>query len=112
MGKKINSKRKGKEGELEVAHIFQDYGYDARRSQQFAGINGDADVVGVPYLHLEVKRTQALHLDKAMEQSISDAKEGEIPIVVHRKDRQPWRVTLGLDDFMELFQAYEREKNK
>ena len=73
---KINSKRKGKNGELEVAHFFKNYGFDARRSQQFAGMNGDADVVGVPFLHLEIKRTEKLNLDKAMEQSVRDAREG------------------------------------
>lgn len=109
---KINSRDKGKRGELEIAHILQGYGYDAHRGQQFSGLQGDADVVGVPLLHLEIKRVQALNLDKAMEQSIRDAREGEIPIVMHRKDRQPWRVTLGLEDFMEMFQAYERERSK
>lgn len=108
--KKINSRRKGKTGELEVAHIMQGYGYEARRSQQYAGINSDADVVGVPHLHLEIKRVQALNLDKAMEQSVRDAKGDEIPVVIHRKDRQPWRVTLGLEDFMELYQAWEENK--
>ena len=105
---KINSKSKGKRGELEISHIMQKYGYDARRGQQFAGINGDADVVGVPYLHLEIKRVEHLNLDKAMEQSIRDARDGEIPVVMHRKDRQPWRVTLSLEDFMMMYQAWEQ----
>ena len=107
---KINSKQKGKRGELEIAHILQDYGYtEARRSQQFAGMNGDADVVGLPGIHIECKRVQALNLDKAMEQAESDAREDEMPTVWHRKDRQPWRVTLSLEDFMKLYQAYEKE---
>lgn len=110
--KKINSKRKGKDGELEVAHFFKDYGFDARRSQQFAGMNGDADVVGVPFLHLEVKRTENLHLDNAMEQSKRDAREGEIPVVIHRKDRQDWRITMTLEEFMPLYMAWLKEKGQ
>ena len=51
----MNSRTKGKRGELEVAHLLKKYGYDARRGQQFAGINGDADVVGLPGIHLEIK---------------------------------------------------------
>ena len=109
---KINSKAKGKRGELEIAHIMQEYGFDARRSQQFAGINNDADVVGVPYLHLEIKRVEALNLDKAMEQSQRDAKEGEIPVVVHRKDRQDWRITLSLKHFMLFFMAWLKQKGQ
>lgn len=108
--KPINSRRKGKRNELILAHKLQEYGYEVRRSQQFAGINGDADVVGVPYLHIECKAVQKLNLDKAMEQSIRDAKDGEIPVVMHHKDNQPWRVTLGFEDFMAMYTAYEKEQ--
>lgn len=108
---KINSRDKGKRGELEIAHIMQGYGFDARRGQQFSGLQGDADVVGVPYLHLEIKRVQALNLDKAMEQSIRDAKKGDdIPVVMHRKDRQDWRVTLLLEDFMKFYMAWLKQQ--
>ena len=109
----INSRTKGKRGELEIAHFMKKYGFDAKRSQQYCGMNGDADVVGVPYLHLEVKRTENLHLDKAMEQSAGDARKGEIPVVIHRKDRQDWRITMTLEDFMPFFMAYvEQQKGQ
>ena len=99
----INSREKGKRAELEIAHYLQEHGYDARRGQQFSGANGDPDVVGLPGVHIEVKHVEKLNLDKAMEQSIRDAKDGEIPVVIHRKNRQPWRVTMSLDDFIELY---------
>lgn len=109
----INARRKGKRNELLLAHKFQEYGFDARRSQQFAGINGDADVVGVPYLHIECKAVQKLNLDKAMEQSKRDAREGETPTVVHRKNGQKWRITMTLEDFMPFFMAYvEQQKGQ
>lgn len=102
-------REKGKRGEREIAHILQGYGYtEARRSQQYAGINSDADVVGLPGIHIESKRVQALNLDKAMEQAERDAREDEMPTVWHRKDRQPWRVTLSLENFMKLYQAWEK----
>ena len=103
---KVNSRQKGCRGEREIAHIMQGYGFDARRGQQFSGLQGDADVVGVPGLHLEIKRVQALNLDKAIAQSVRDAREGEIPVVMHRKDRQEWRVTLSLEDFMPMYMAW------
>ena len=53
----MNSNRKGKEGERELANLLKDrYGYDCRRGQQFCGSNGDADVVGLPGIHIECKR--------------------------------------------------------
>lgn len=108
--KPVNSRRKGARNELLVAHKFQEYGFDTRRGQQFNGLHGDADVVGAPYLHLEVKAVQKLNLEKAMEQSIRDAREGEVPTVVHRRDRQDWRITLSLEDFMPMYMAWLKEK--
>ena len=83
----INSKRKGKTGELEISHILQEHGYNARRSQQFCGANGDADVVGLPGVHIEVKRTETLSLYPALEQATQDAREDEIPVVPSRKEQ-------------------------
>ena len=48
----INSRRKGKAGELEWARLCREHGYDCRRGQQFSGSNGDADVVGLPGIHI------------------------------------------------------------
>lgn len=71
----VNGKKKGKNGELEVARFFRAHGYDARRSAQFCGNNeeGTADVVGVPGIHIEVKRVERLNLDAAMDQATRDA---------------------------------------
>lgn len=101
-----NGRQKGKRGELEVARILRDYGYrKCRRGQQYCGINGDADVIGIPGLHIECKRVEKLNIDDALEQSIRDAKDGELPVVMHRKNRKPWKVTLELDEFMKLLKA-------
>lgn len=101
----MNSRNKGAAGERELAGLLKKYGYDCRRGQQYCGANGDADVVGIPGLHIECKRVEKLNLDDAMEQSIHDAKDGEIPVVMHRKNRKPWKVTLELDNFVELLKA-------
>ena len=37
------------------------------------------------------------------------AKEDEIPVVMHRKDRKPWLVTCNLDDFMRFYKAWLKE---
>lgn len=98
-----NSRAKGARGERELANILKEYGYDARRGQQFSGLNGDADVVGLDGIHIECKRVQNLSITKAMEQSERDAREGEVPTVFHRKDRTPWLVTMRLEDWMEMY---------
>lgn len=103
----MNSRQKGAAGERELANLLKEYGYDTRRGQQYSGINGDADVVGIPGLHIECKRVEKLNLDAALDQSKRDAREGEMPVVIHRKNRQEWKVTLSLKDFMKLYKEVE-----
>ena len=103
----MNSREKGARGERELARALREYGYDSRRGQQYCGANGDADVVGLPGLHLEVKRVERLELEKAMAQSIRDAREDELPAVMHRKNNCPWLVTMRLEGFMEIYREWE-----
>lgn len=98
----MNSRQKGARGERELAEKLREYGYEARRGQQFSGANGDADVVGLPGYHIECKRVERLNIEEAMAQSVRDAREGETPIVCHRRDRKEWLVTIRLKDFMEV----------
>lgn len=103
----MNSRAKGASGERELARKLRGYGYDCRRGQQFSGANGDADVVGLPGIHIECKRVERLNLESAMEQSQRDARDGEIPVVMHRKSRSPWLVTMTLEDWMEIYRRCE-----
>lgn len=108
----MNSRAKGAAGERELAKALRFYGYEARRGQQFSGANGDADVVGLPQIHIECKRVQRLNLEDAYAQSKHDARNGEIPVVMHRKDRGKWMVTLNLEDFMEIYREWEAGQNE
>lgn len=114
----MNSRNKGAAGERELAGILREYGFETRRGQQFSGACGDADVVGLPGIHIECKRVEKLNIDKALEQAVRDAyadsiKQGVylIPAVFHRgnsdhkKDstKGTWKVTLTLEDFMRIY---------
>lgn len=102
-----NSKRKGKNGELEVARILRSYGYkDCRRGQQYCGASGDADVVGLPGIHIEVKRRERLDIYAAIEQAKRNAKN-RLPAVFHRKNNCEWLVTMPLEKWMALYSDYE-----
>ena len=102
------AREKGKRGEREVAQRFTDAGFpDARRTAQYCGKTGDAaDVVGVPRLHIEVKRVEREAVRKWVAQAIRDAEaggQGDIPVVVHRKSGEEWLVTLRLEDFVDMY---------
>lgn len=103
----INSRQKGARFERMLSQMLREQGFDdARRGQQFSGMNGDADVVGCPFLHIEAKNVQKLNLRDAMSQSERDAREDEIPVVMHKKDRMPVLVTCNFDDFMRFYKAW------
>lgn len=102
MGKR--ERERGKEGEREVAKITREIlGTDARRGQQYAGGPDSPDVVGVPGFHLEVKRVEKLRLNESIEQSENDAADDEVPTVVFRRNRQPWRIILPYTEFLKLY---------
>lgn len=112
MGK--TSRNKGKEGEREFARLCRQFGYDAHRTAQYRGNTGAAgDVEGLPGIHVEVKRTENLKAWAYMDQSSHDAaaaQKGEIPIVAWRKNNYPWLVLIGIEDFMQLYAAWEANR--
>ncbi len=98
------SREKGKRGEREAAAKWSElFGMPMRRSQQFCGAGDESDdIIGHSGVSIEVKRRQQLNLTKAVEKAVAEAKEGDVAVVLHRADRQPWLVTLRLDDLPEL----------
>jgi hypothetical protein len=104
---RINSNQKGKRGERELANKLKEYGYEnARRSQQYSGLgDSSADVIGVDGLHIECKRTEIGHGKNYewLDQAKNDAKDDNIPVVIHRANRKEWLVTLSLEDFLDVW---------
>jgi len=101
----MNSKRKGKRGELELAKKLQEYGFNTRRGQQYSGLGGD-DVVGLEGIHIECKRVERLNVYDAMEQACKDAEADELPAVFWRKNKEQWLVTMALSDWIELYKGW------
>ena len=102
------SQRKGADGERELASVLREYGYDMQRggSLSFGEV---PDLVGLPGVHIECKRVERLNVPEAMRQAVKDSqrfKDG-MPALFHRRNRQPWLVTIRLEDFMQLYQGKE-----
>ena len=106
----INSRQKGAAAEREIAKILREHGYtNARRGQQFHGGPDSPDVVGaLDGVHIEVKRVEKLNLTDAYAQSKRDADPSEIPIVVHRKSREPWMVTMSFENFLRIWNGNDK----
>ena len=106
---KTNSKRKGKTGELELARKLRELGFDTRRSVQYNGKEeeGQADLLGLPGIHIECKRTEKLSLYDAVNQAKRDSEgKDEIPVVFHRRNNCEWLAILPLDEFIKIYREY------
>jgi hypothetical protein len=107
---KINAKQKGARFERELADLFRKMGYaDARRTAQYCGNTGDAsDVVGLPGIHVEAKHQETMRLYDWMAQAKRDSDgNSELPAVFHKKNRADILVTMTLEDWMQIYAAYE-----
>lgn len=89
--KRVNSRRKGKTGELEFARALTDLGFPARRGQQFRGGGESPDVVceSLPGIHWEVKRTGTCQFHSPAQLAGWDAQArrdagARLPLVAHR----------------------------
>lgn len=104
------SQRKGADAEREIVSILQAHGYPAQRGGSLS-YGSVPDVCGLDGLHLEIKRHERLNLHAAYKQSQLDAqrfRDGR-PVVVHRRSREPWLITMALIDFLEI---YDKKKDR
>lgn len=107
----VNSRRKGKQGELEAAHTLKElFGWEARRSQQYSGKAGDDDLIvsQTPSLFWEIKRVERLSLPQTMLTAVQQSGR-RCPVVMHRTNRSKvgWLLTIRLEDLPRLVHAYE-----
>lgn len=100
----MNSRAKGKAGELEAAIFLREHGFDeVRRGVQYRGGGDSPDLVGLPGCHVEVKRVERGSLYDWLDQAQRDsAGTGRIPVVAHRRNRKEWVAILPLADFLKL----------
>ena len=93
----INSKQKGKRGELYVVNKFKDNGFKCNRTAQFKGNTGRADdIEGIDYIHCEVKFVENLNISNRQ----------AFPTVFHKKSREELMVTMRFEDWIQLYREY------
>ena len=101
-----SQQRKGAAGERELVEALREYGYAVNRggSMTFGSV---PDVYGLRGIHVEVKRVERLNISKAMRQAVKDKNRFHdgVPCVFHRKNREPWMVTMLLEDWIELYKG-------
>jgi len=104
------SRNKGKRGEREAAkELNRLFGLEARRAQQYCGEAGDADLIGIEGIHVEVKRVERFCLHPSLEQADSDKKAGDIPVVLTRQNGKGWVFACYLNDLPKAIERMNRE---
>jgi hypothetical protein len=106
----MNSRQKGKRVERLWRDMLREAGFlKSFRGQQYCGAAGNADVVcpELPWAHFEVKGVQNLNVLNAMKQAINDAGT-KTPVVAHKKNGEPWLVTMLAADWLELVKETDR----
>jgi Holliday junction resolvase len=107
------SKDKGARGERELARMLTSLlNYESRRGQQHSGSPDSPDVVSIPGIHWEVKRTEKLMLYPSMDQASGDSGDS-VPVVAHRRNFKQWLVILPFKDIIRFAEViYEHVHGK
>jgi hypothetical protein len=95
-----SSRQKGKRGEREVAHLFTDRGYQARRGDSQSRGAREADVEDTKWW-IEVKRGKCCPIRRGIAQMEGDT-DGRATLLFWRDDRSDWRIDMSADTFFEI----------
>jgi Holliday junction resolvase len=113
--KKINSRNKGKCGELEFVNFLKDRGIEARRGQQYEGSSDSPDVIAggcMAGVHVEVKRKESGNVYDWLDQACADADMCSMPVVAHRRNGKRWIVVMDARDFINIIKENLDAKKK
>jgi|SRR5215831_14346437 len=101
----VNSRDKGKRGELELAQFLRDRGFAARRGRQYQGGQGSPDLVtNLDGIHVECKRVEAGNLYNWLAQAKAEC-GWDMPVVMHRRNGEDWVAVLSLEDFLTILKG-------
>ena len=70
--------------------------------------NHTSDLIGLEGIHVESKFCEKLNIRAALAQAEEEAKKRNdgMPTVFSKTSRKPWIVTMNLDDWAKLYEAY------
>jgi len=105
----MNSKSKGSGGERELEKILTAAGLSAHRNNKMYTGGLENPDISIPGVHVECKRCEKLRLYDAMNQAVDDSNGGDVPVVMHRKNRSPWIVIMLLDDWIKLYKDWRNK---
>lgn len=108
-----SSQRKGRAAELELVRLLRAQGIPAEPGKPVS-FGETPDITGIRGIHAEIKRRENLNLSAALAQAVADSvKFGDgLPCVFHRANRQSWRVTMALEDWIKIYLSAEHGESR
>ena len=107
------SRDKGKRTERAAAAAWtKTTGNPARRSSQFCGQDGTADLIATDGVHIEVKARKSIAALRFYDQAKHDAKPGNVPIVLMKEDRGDFFLIVRLDQLQELVERIDEGRGE
>ena len=114
------SKQKGKRGERKIVGILQKviysvYPMDSKPTAPFLERNqnqsneGGTDIVGIPWLAIEVKNAKVLQIDKWWEQTLAQAVDKQTPVLFFKRGITIKVMTIGVLWFGHWYQHFPVE---
>jgi Holliday junction resolvase len=106
----VNAARKGAKGERELAALLTELlGVPCIKGSApyLPGIVAP-DILGLPGIHVEVKRREKFSIPAALRQAQHDAVPGSVATVAHRPNRCNWMLTVAIEDLPALVRAVEK----
>ena len=106
MGRKEQAK--GRRAELELCRVLNDLGFTSVRPGVAVSFGVEPDVLGLDGFHVEIKRRERIEISAWMRQAEQDSQrfKNGAPVVMFRRNREPWRVCMNLSDWLTLYKSY------
>ena len=76
------------------------------------GKKGGLFGIGAAPAQVSIKRVERLNVPEAMKQAMRDAEKFHdgAPTLFHRRSREPWLVTMRLQDWIELYRTQSEQR--
>lgn len=101
------ARRKGADGERELASAYRQAGFECARTPLSGGMQWKGDIQGIPGVHVEAKRRERLNIWEAIDQVLAEAQPTDLPAVHFRRNRSDWWVAIPFEEFIELLKLRE-----
>jgi hypothetical protein len=110
----VNSRAKGKRAELDLAKFITPWYPEACRNLDQFGPK-KMDLIEVADLHIQCKHVEKLNVWNALDQAITEATEGRLPVLAFKRNwsasslpsRSKWFGALELDELLPLLKQRE-----